>query len=269
MQFTSNVYIEIGWPGANVGYVTTEDGLVMIDTPRLPTDAIKWRKQIESKGNVKYLINTESHDDHFFSDFFFEAPVVAHNKTREAILATDINHVLEVIANDDPDSKPLISDYKVNIPCITFSEQLTLYVGKHSFRLIHLPGHCSGQTAVFVPEEKVVFTGDNVSHKIQGFLHEAEPYNWLESLNRLSELEVDYIVPGHGEACDKSFLKEQAEFVQECIDKMKKAIEQGWTKEECLSKVSFERYPLDAGIGAWGQVLLQMSVSHMYDIMSQ
>jgi cyclase len=204
MQLTSNVYVETRFHGANVGYITTNEGVVMVETPYRPTDAVAWRKEIGGKGPLRYLIQTEPHDDHFTGGFFFNAPVVAHEKAREAMLAADINRIKETIAVIDPAGLALIDKYRVNVPAITFSERLTLHLGRHSFHLMHLPGHTAGQIAVFIPEERVVFTGDNVTYRVQGFLHEADPFAWLESLKRIGELDVDYLVPGHGEVCDKS-----------------------------------------------------------------
>ena len=188
MQLTANVYIETGFPGANVGCVVTEDGVVLTDTPARPTDATAWRKEVESKGTVKYLINLEPHDDHYAGGFFFKAPAVAHEKTREAIQAADISHIREVVAAMDPEGLPLIENYRLNVPSVTFSERLTLYLGNHAFHLIHLPGHSAGQIGVFVPVERVVFTGVNVTYKIRGFLHDADPFSWLEPLKRFGEL---------------------------------------------------------------------------------
>ena len=251
-----------------MGCIITRDGLVMIDTPHKPSNAMTWKKEVESRGTVKYLINTESHDDHFTCDFFFQVPVVAQEKAREEIAAAEVKMILDVIAQKDPAGFPLMKGYKKNVPSITFSDQLALYVGNHSFHLIHMPGHSAGQTSVLVPEERLVFTGDNVCYKIQGFLHEADPYAWLESIKKIEKLDVDYIVPGHGGVCDKSFLKEQTAFVQECIDKIKDALKKGWTREEAIARISFERYPMDQGLEVFGKVLLEWSVGHMYDFLS-
>ncbi len=269
IQLTPNVYIETGYFGANVSCVSTDDGLVLIDTPARPTDAVAWRKAVESKGKLKYLINLESHDDHYAGSFFFDVPAVAHEISRKAMLAADINHIKGMLRAMDPAGLYLIKDYKVNVPVITFSEYLTLHLGKHSFHLIFLPGHSAGQIAVFVPEEKVVFTGDNVTYKRRGFLHEADPFAWLESLKRIGELDADYIVPGHGDVCDKSYLKEEAKYVQDCMDVVKKAIDQGWTKDEAVDKVALPDYfPLDEGSDEVATMLFRMSIANLYDRLS-
>jgi cyclase len=268
MQLTKNILIETGYRGANVGCIITVDGLVMVDSPHWPSDAVTWKKEVEGRGIVRYLINTENHDDHVAGAFFFNVPVIAQEKTRDGILALNVDQIVESIAQDDPKGLPLAKDFKLNVPAITFSERMVLYMGNFSFQLLHLPGHSAGQTAVFIPEERVVFTGDNVCNNVQGFFHEADPYKWLESLKRLGQLDFDTIVPGHGEPCGKSHLKNQAEFVQECIDKVKQALARGWSREEIMAKISFEKYPLDKGIGPFGKVLLDWSVSNMYTVLA-
>lgn len=77
-----------------------------------------------------------------------------------------------------------------------------------------MPGHTPPQTSVYLPQEGVVFTGDNVFHHCKTFLQEANPWEWLESLRQIEALDVKVIVPGHGEPCDKSYLREQAEIVE-------------------------------------------------------
>jgi cyclase len=267
-RITKNIFVEAEWPGANASCVSTTDGLVLIDTPYYPSHAVKWKKTVESKGNVKYLINTEPHHDHYVGAFFFTVPAVAHERTRELMAAADVKQILAMLAQNDPKDIPLVKNYKMHIPEITFSERMSMYLGRHSFQLFYMPGHSLGQIAILVPEERVIFTGDNVTNKRQGFLHEADPYAWLDSLKRIGQLDFDYIVPGHGLPCEKSYLKEETAFVQSCIDKIKEAINKGWSKEESIARVSFETYPLDLGMGVRGKVLLEQSVQHMYEVLS-
>lgn len=270
MQLTENVFVETGFRGANVSYIITEEGIVMIDSPYKPTDAVKWRSEIESKGSVSYLINTESHADHYTGNSFFSVPVISSGKTREEILARNTAQLLEMIGRVDPDGVSLMDGYQVNAPSITFSGRMTLYEGGHSFRLMHLPGHTVGQSAVFVPEEKVVFTGDNVCGNAQSFFHEADPFSWLESLKRINELGVDHVVSGHGEVVGKNFITEQADYVQECIDTVKKGIDRGMTKDEAVANLSLpSRYPLEKGQENAAEFLFRGSIANLYDVLSR
>jgi len=45
-KITNNIYVETGFRGCNPGFVVTKEGVVMIDAPQIPTDALKWRDEI-------------------------------------------------------------------------------------------------------------------------------------------------------------------------------------------------------------------------------
>ena len=57
-QVTRNVFAETQVRGCNHGFVTTSEGVVMIDSPQKPTDALKWRAEVEKHGQLKYIINS-------------------------------------------------------------------------------------------------------------------------------------------------------------------------------------------------------------------
>lgn len=233
-QVTPNVHVETGFPGSNCGFVVTADGVVMIEIPMIPEYALKWRAEIARHGKVKYLINTEPHGDHFGGNFFFEGTVVAHEGTREAILKESPDRFKSMLP---PGSPPLDKDFYFRPPTITFSSTLTLYVGKHTFKLINMPGHTPYQVAVFIPEEKVVFTSDNVVGHMP-FMMQALPYEWLASLKQLEQLDFDHLVPGHGNVGTKSYLPEMAATVQKWIDAVKSAIARGMSVPEAQDYIT-------------------------------
>src|SRR5713226_998109 len=95
-QVTPNVYTETKLRGCNPSFVVTSDGVVVIDTPQLPTKAVAMRKLAESHGPIRYLINTEHHVDHIFGNYFFKGdfPVVYHQGVDELFMV--------VLPNIDP-----------------------------------------------------------------------------------------------------------------------------------------------------------------------
>lgn len=267
-KVTDNVYAETKFRGCNPGFVITTEGVVMIDTPQMPADAIRWRDEIAKHGPVRYLINTEPHGDHFTGNYFFEGTVVAHEGTREAILAASVEQLKERLRQTSPESLPLVKDYSYRPPTITLSQRLTIYVGNHTFQLIHLPGHTPYQVAVFIPEERVVFTSDNVFGKVQAWLHQALPYEWLDSLKQIQQLEADILVPGHGVICDRSYLPEMSAFIQAWIDAVTAAINQGLSLEEAQEKISFiDRYPAETGGEPAARQIQRMNVARLYEVL--
>ncbi len=179
-QLTANVFVETELRGANHGFVTTSDGIVMIDSPHKPSDAVKLRAEIERRGGrLRYIINTEPHGDHWTGNSFFDVPVVAHEGVRARILGTDLAAHVARVASFGPEEPQLLEGYRPNAPVITFQSGMTLHVGSHTFRMAHMPGHTLYQAAVIVEEEGVVFTSDNIFCKVHTWLQEADPVSWL------------------------------------------------------------------------------------------
>ena len=102
-QLTKNVLVETGQRGSNHGLVTTSDGLVLIDGPHKPSDTLRLRAEIERRGQpLRYILNTEPHGDHWTSNPYFDAPVVAHQGVRQRILETNMPEMLARVATFGP-----------------------------------------------------------------------------------------------------------------------------------------------------------------------
>lgn len=270
-KITEHVYVETQLRGADHGFVVTKEGVVMIDTPQYPIDAIRWRDEIAQYGPVRYIIITEPHGDHYSGNYFFEGTVVAHEGTREAILQRPLEQFMEVLQDRGQDSLPLLPQgFHFRPPTITLSQRLTLHLGEHTFQLINFPGHTPYQVAVYIPEERVAFTSDNIFHKVQTFLQAALPYEWLDSLKRIEALDTDVLVPGHGVICDKSYIPEQAAIVQAWIDGVTEAINQGKSVEEAQDKPPYvDPYPLEQGVERLVDMLPRMNVARLYEALKK
>lgn len=238
IKITENVYVENNMIACNVGFVTTKEGVVVIDTPMRPTDAVKWRDEASRRGEIQYLINTEEHPDHYQGSYFFPGVLITHQETRDKLAKVSTDEVMERIKHIDPDGMTLMKGYELRLADITFTESMNLYLGNHTFMLFHLPGHSTGGIGVYIPEERVVFATDIVFNKKKSWLHEADPAQWLDSLRKLRELDTAIIVPGHGDICKKDYLDEQAGIVSRWTELVKSAIENGLSEEEAASRIS-------------------------------
>ena len=269
-QLTGNVYVETEVRGCNHGFVTTSDGVVMIDSPHKPSDALKLKAEIAKHGELRYIINTEPHGDHWTGNAFFDAPVIAHEGVRTRILETNLDEHIERVANFGPEEGPLMVGYQPNVPIITFKNGMTLRVGDHTFRMIHMPGHTLYQAAIVIEEEGVVFTSDNIFHKVQTWLHEANPDLWLSALESLRGLDEDIFVPGHGDLCDKGYLDEQGSFIMEWRDYVKEAIDIGMTRDEAALNLNkfVDRYPMDVGQAHMAPMVMRISAANLYDYLT-
>ena len=267
IQVTENVYVESGILACNLGLVTTEEGIVMIDVPLRPTDAVKWRDEVSKKGEIRYLINTEEHPDHYQTAWFFPGVLIAHQENRAKLAKVPLAEVMERFKVMDPESMPLIEGFTLRIADVTFNESLNLYLGKHTFTLFHLPGHCTGGIGVYIPEERVVFTSDIVFNQKKSWLHESEPSQWLESLQKIGKLDIDTIVPGHGDICKKDYLEEQTSIVQQWVEVVQTAIKQGLSEEEAAVRITQpDPYPKQPGTPMTEDELNRAIIARLYHL---
>jgi len=244
LKVTDNVYVGNTFRGCNSSFVITSKGTVIIDTPMVPSEAKQWREEVEKYGEIRYVINNEPHNDHVAGNCWLGGVLVTHEETGKAIKSNSKESLEGQMKWMAPDAVPLDKDFHYRLPDITFAGEMTLYLGEYTFRIMSVPGHTASQTAVFVPEEKILFTSDNVSMTMP-IMIDAVPRAWLESLTRLQKLDADKIVPGHGDVSDKSALQKTYDNVNYITGEVEAAIAKGWTLEEVQDKVTLsERFPI-------------------------
>jgi glyoxylase-like metal-dependent hydrolase (beta-lactamase superfamily II) len=183
------------------------------------------------------------------------------------MLATDMKEHVARVATFGPEEPKLLEGYRPNAPVITFQKEMKLHVGHHTFRMVSMPGHTPYQAAVIVEEEGVVFTSDNIFCKVHTWLQEADPGLWLETLDALGALREDTFVPGHGPVCDKRYLDEQASFVREWVDYVRRAAERGMTRDQAVEQLTAltDRYPMDVGQDGMAPRVMKLNVANLYD----
>jgi cyclase len=278
-RVTANVFTTTKLRGCNPSFVTTADGVVVIDTPQLPTRAIELRNEAESHGPIRYLVNTENHVDHIFGNWWFRGAgeIVNHQALWDIFMdpraALDpFAYALEAIPTDDPDALPLIPDrdeYYDDLPrgTIVFTGDLTLRVGAHTFDCLWTPGHTPGQLAVHVPEERVVFTGDTIFSGCQTWLMTSNVDQWLEALERIRQLDVDWVVPGHGPVVTLDYLHTQRRVLLTWKAAVADAVAKGWSREETIARVRFddEFGPVDVGQGYMMDHIQNQNAGSLWD----
>jgi cyclase len=267
-KITKNVYAETKFEGSNNSFVVTGDGVVMIDTPQVPTNAVKWREIMERFGKIRYIINNEPHGDHVTGNYFFPGIVIAHEGTRQSILQMSPEELKERYKQSSPAEYALVKDFYYRLPEITLTGDMTVYLGKHTFKIMYLPGHTPYQLAVYVPEEKVIFTADNITYKVPVYLQNAEPFAWIESLHELAKLDAEVIVPGHGEICTPAYIPEMIDRVREWIDAVEVLVKKGMTLEETEKNFTFrDRYPMQPGREAIEPRLRKANIARLYEVL--
>jgi cyclase len=122
---------------------------------------------------------------------------------------------------------------------------------------------------VYLPQEGVVFTGDNVFHRCKTFVQEADPWEWLDALERIAALDVQTIVPGHGEPCDTTYLTEQAQIIHNWIGVVEDFVRRGLSEDEAVAEPldvprNVDPYPIGQRLFPMSDSLNERNIRNLY-----
>ena len=238
-------------PNGNSVVIVNENDVLVFDTFSRPSTARTVLAEIRKITDkpVRYVVNSHHHPDHWsgnevYAEAFPGLEVIATEESRKYMLSLAkswppvwTNELRKAQADldkevstgkqadgttltaeqrqQDQDHVRLLRDWvaelmtvKRTYPTLTYSDQLTLRHGGREFRFMSMLGDAHGTTVLYLPKEKILATGDVISYPIP---YVSSPLNQEASLRKLSQLDVDVIIPGHGPAWhDKNFLNLEA-----------------------------------------------------------
>ncbi|MEU2389643.1 MBL fold metallo-hydrolase [Streptomyces sp. NPDC007369] len=183
------------WCVNNAGLIVSDGRAVLVDTAATEARARRLRAAVLAGGRPvpHAVVNTHSHGDHTFGNFLFpEAVVYAHHETRREMAAAGL-HLTGLWPEVD------WGDIQLVLPHATYRDELTLHAGGLTARLLHLGvAHSTNDTAVWVPERRVLFTGDVVMSGVTPFLPMGSVAGSLRAVERMRALDPAVVVAGHG-----------------------------------------------------------------------
>ncbi|MEV0054278.1 MBL fold metallo-hydrolase [Saccharopolyspora shandongensis] len=184
-----------GWCVNNAGVLVSGGSAALVDTVATEARARRLREQVLAVAERPpfAVINTHSHGDHTFGNFVFpEAVVFAHRETRREMRLAGL-HLTELW----PDVE--WGDIELTLPTATYQDGLTLQVGELAAELVHVGlAHSTNDTVVWVPERRVLFTGDIVMSGVTPFCPLGSVSGSLRAIERLRAFEPVTVVAGHG-----------------------------------------------------------------------
>lgn len=236
------ILVETDYLGANVSCIATSRGLVFVDSPFLPQDGKKWADltRQQTGKDAAYVINTDHHYDHVMGNSFLTPNVICHTRAARGLdYLRNKQDLKKVIRDAFPEVLPQYeSDFdRLDLvsPHITFDKGLTLDMGDATFVLEFVGGHSPATIMIYLAEEKVLFTGDNVEGQFP-FFGQAHFGKWKEALKKMLSMEIDLVVPGHGPVGGKEMVEKYFTFFQELEFEVRDFQSRGITMDEMALK---------------------------------
>ena len=200
------VQLDGSWFLNNAGIIVGREAATLIDTTGTEARARAFHAAVRgvTAKPVSALINTHSHGDHTHGNFMFapQTAIIAHERCRREIIGA--GHAAQALF-------PMIEfgDCPVTPPFVTFEQRLNVYVDEMKVELIFVgPAHTTNDVVAWIPERKLLFSGDILFNGGTPFALGGSVGGWLDALDVIEALGAETIVPGHGEVCGPSVIGE-------------------------------------------------------------
>lgn len=219
------------WWINNTGVLVGRRGVTSIDACATERRTRAYLAAIEtvSARPVRTLINTHHHGDHTYGNFLFSgATVVGHERTRQEAIDFGIPQGL-------PFWEPVEwGNLELEPPFLTFTDRVTLHVDdlRVEVRYIGNPAHTTNDSIVWIPERKVLFSGDLLFNAGTPFVLMGSVTGALAAVERLRPLGAETIVPGHGAVAGPDLIDDVARYLTFVLDLAKAGRAAGLTPLE-------------------------------------
>ncbi|MCB1122567.1 MAG: alkyl/aryl-sulfatase [Verrucomicrobiae bacterium] len=262
VKVTDNVYTAVGFHGANTSMIVGSDGVIIVDTLMGPTSAANAFKALREHSDkpVKAIIYTHSHNDHIGGASAFLGDEIPEIYAAEGFgSAEGVNEVVDPIK-----AKRNVRQFGRKLPpnestnrgvarAKTYDQDRgagflppTILISQNGLKTVvagvnlefHVgPGETDDAMFIWLPEQKVLFTGDNFYsafpnlYAIRGTAYR-DVLKWSDSVARMAEFRPHYLVPGHtmpirGEATAVAALEDYSEAIRSVYDQTVKGINAG------------------------------------------
>jgi glyoxylase-like metal-dependent hydrolase (beta-lactamase superfamily II) len=132
-------------------------------------------------------------------------------------------------------------------PTRTFEGRMEIKVGEKEIHFIEVgPCHTRGDSMVYIPGDRVLFAGDILFMEGTPIMWDGPLANWMNALDRILDMEVDTIVPGHGPVTDKSGVETMKAYWQWVEEESRKRYEAGMPAPEAAREM------LSGPYASWG-----------------
>ncbi len=146
-------------------------------------------------------------------------------------------------------------------PHETFSGRHEIKVGDKTVQLFEVgPAHTKGDTLVYLPEERILYTGDIIFNEGTPISWAGPMSNWIKACDMILDMDVDIVVPGHGAITDKSGVRAIRGYLDYVTDETRKRYDRGMSPLEAAFDIDVSDYV------HWGDAeRLVVSVQVLYD----
>jgi glyoxylase-like metal-dependent hydrolase (beta-lactamase superfamily II) len=220
----------------NTGIVIGDDSVMVIDTQATPVmaqDVIRRIREVTDK-LIKYVVMSHYHAVRVLGASAYRPEhIIASQDTYDLIVERGEADMKSEIERFPRLFRSVESIPGLTWPTLVFKESLTLWMGTLEVNILQLGrGHTKGDTVVWLPKQKILFSGDLVEYGATPYAGDAYLRDWPHTLDRLRALEPEKLVPGRGDALVtreqvEAGLKGTQDFITQMFDAVRAGAQAG------------------------------------------
>ena len=236
------VYWIEGGVGSNAGVVIGKDGVIVIDAKQTPESGKAVMAEVAklTPKPVTHVIITHSNLDHVdgLPGFPKGLTIIAQENCQQQM--------------EHPRNNPQNIDLSGYIPTKTVVKKESMTIDGVRFVLLHFaPAHTSGDLIIYLPDQKIAFTGDiTVMRLPYPLIHledEGSSAGWVESMKGIVALNADTYIPGHGGSQTTAELQQRMTNTAARREKIKELVAEHKSLEEIKKELGEPRAPSSEG----------------------
>lgn len=264
------------WGWSNAGIIVDGDASLLVDTLydlKLTGEMLAtMRRSLPAAAQIDLLVNTHANGDHCYGNQLVgEARIIASARAAEEMLELPPAS-MALLLQQAPYlgalgefARRIFGSFAFEnitplLPAQTFEGQLDLHVGSKEVRLLEVgPAHTRGDTLVYVPGDRVLFSGDILFIEGHPIMWAGPVGNWIRACERILDLDVATIVPGHGPITDKQGVARLKGYWEYLLAEVRLRYEAGLSPLEAALDI-----PLDAYAGWSDPERVAVNVASIY-----
>ena len=189
---------------------------------------------------ISYVINTHTHDDHWLGNSYYKtlgAKIIGSNAFRE-LPKMALTRMQRRI------SPEAYTKTEQVFPTIFVEEENILYFNDRKIYIesVNYKAHTNGDLFVYIPSEKIVFVGDLSFNERLPSMRDGNINGWIKILEKISKIDVNYIVGGHGLISTKQTLKFTYGYLKALKYRVKKLLDEDYDIADVVNQVVMKEY---------------------------
>jgi len=203
-RLSENAYAYTAQGDPNTGIVIGDDAVMVIDTQATPVmaqDVIRRIREVTDKP-IRYVVLSHYHAVRVLGATAYQPEhVIASRDTYDLIVERGEADMKSEIERFPRLFRAVESVPGLTWPTLVFERSMTLWLGKLEVQILQLGrGHTKGDTVVWLPKDRILFSGDLVEFDATPYAGDAYFTDWPATLDALSALNPAKLVPGRGAA---------------------------------------------------------------------